>query len=125
MAKAKESRGRAWGNRRKDTPTRKEKEQRSGENKTLFLHKVGTTASGNILVEMTPGAWENICSTGARDSVDLGVEIREFRNRHKISQTEFAQLVGHCRNWISLIERDKGVKLSYGSLKRILSIVRG
>jgi DNA-binding XRE family transcriptional regulator len=118
MVRARESSRNVRGDRkRKSTSTSTEKAL------TSSFRKVGITSSGNILVEMTPEAWESLCSREAQSSIDFGAAIREYRLRHKVSQSEFAKMVGHSRNWISMLERDRNVKLSYQSFRKILAIV--
>lgn len=112
------------GGNRKSTPTPKEKGQRPRKEKIPPFLKVGNISSGNVLVEMTPAAWENLCASEAETSIDLSSEIRGYRKKHKISQTEFARMVGHSRNWISILERGGDTRLSYKSLRKILSLIR-
>jgi DNA-binding XRE family transcriptional regulator len=67
------------------------------------MHKIGTTESGNILVEMAPSEWERLAQY--REIPEhVGVVLKNYRQSHGLSQTALAKQLGVHRNWISALE---------------------
>ncbi|MEW6664129.1 MAG: zinc-ribbon domain-containing protein [Thermodesulfobacteriota bacterium] len=88
------------------------------------MHKVGETSAGNVLVEMSRHQWESFCGVTPPPE-DLGAAIVQYRKKRGLSQGAFAEMVGHSRNWISAIERDRNIRLAYETYKRIMAVITG
>lgn len=88
------------------------------------IRKIGETATGTVVVEMTSDEWERLCSL-IPPPEDLGTAIIAYRRKHGLTQAAFADIIGHSRNWISAIERDKTIQLSYETYKRIVGTLYG
>ena len=88
------------------------------------MKKIGTTSSGNIIVEMTPEEW-------AKRNKDLALSLKEdlpslltqFRHDNKISQKAFARRAGISRNTIIGVEGGKAV--TYATAQKILAAITG
>lgn len=68
-----------------------------------FMHKVGKTSSGNILVEMSSKEWKRLAIENGLPS-DLPVAMVKYRKQHGLTQSELAEKIG--------ISRTRGKKLS-------------
>ena len=87
-----------------------------------FMHKVGKTSSGNILVEMSPAEWKRIAlSKGLPD--DLPVAMVKYRKQHGLSQKDFADKIGISRTRVQEIERGLIRNLTYRTYERIISTI--
>ena len=89
------------------------------------MRKVGTTSSGNVLVEMAPEEWERLTHYKEIPG-DLASAVKQYRKGHGLSQTALAEKCGVTRNWISMIERgltaDNTILEKYRRLMSIISL---
>ena len=87
-----------------------------------ILRKVGTTSSGNILVEMSPHEWRRI-ALGKGLPNDLSAEMVKYRKQHGLTQSELAEKIGICRTRVQEIERGVIRNLTYRTYERIISTI--
>ena len=86
------------------------------------LRKVGTTSSGNILVEMSPHEWRQVALRKGLPN-DLSVAMVKYRKQHGLTQSELAEKMGICRTRVQEIERGVIRNLTYRTYERIISTI--
>jgi len=92
------------------------------------MRRIGTTSSGNIVVEMTPGEW---LSTSKKVSADQSLPsmqrllslIKQYREENGLTQVEFAHRTGVSRNTISKLEL--GMPGTLNTAEKIMAAVTG
>jgi len=86
------------------------------------MKKIGTTSSGNIIVEMTPREW---VKTNKKLSAmeNLPSLIKQYRQEKNVSQKTLARELGISRNTVSAVEQ--GQQVSSYTIERILSLIAG
>jgi hypothetical protein len=97
---------------------------RCGSPLTSSVRKVGVTSTGSVLVEMPRKEWERLCSLTLPPD-DLGAAIVQYRTRQGLSQGAFAEMAGLHRNWVSAIERDRAVRMSFETYKSVIAVISG
>ena len=71
------------------------------------MYKVDTTASGNILVEMTPKEWHKasiLFRPIEDDLLNIGEELVRYRRKTGVGLDEMAKKLDITTNYVSLIE---------------------
>lgn len=86
------------------------------------FRKLKDASPGIVQVEMPVEAWEMLPILTVTDE-ELAVVIREYRRRKGLSQTQFASMVGHHRNYIGMIERGEFKGMTYKDYQRIMSVI--
>jgi DNA-binding XRE family transcriptional regulator len=86
------------------------------------IRKVGTTSSGNILVEMSPHEWRRI-ALGKGLPNDLSAEMVKYRRQHGLTQGELAEKIGISRTRLQEIERGIVRNFTYRTYERIISTI--
>jgi len=93
------------------------------ERKGHAMRKVGSTASGDILVEMTPSEWERLAQYQEIPE-NVGEVLRKYRKGQGLSQKALAAHLGVHRNWISRIENGHGRNTELvEKYRRIMAII--
>ena len=90
------------------------------------MNKVDITATGNILVEMTPKEWHraSILFKSTDDiPFNIGEELVKFRRKTGVSQEEVASQLGISTNYITLIEWGLARNVSPQLRQRIVKMV--
>ena len=90
------------------------------------MNKVDITATGNILVEMTPKEWHraSILFKSADDiPFNIGEELVKYRRSTGVSQEEVATQLGISTNYITLIEWGLARNVSPQLRQRIVEMV--
>jgi DNA-binding XRE family transcriptional regulator len=90
------------------------------------MNKVDITATGNILVEMTPKEWHraSILFKSTDDiPFNIGEELVKFRRKTGVSQEEVASQLGISTNYITLIEWGLARNVSPQLRQRIVEMV--
>jgi len=90
------------------------------------MNKVDITATGNILVEMTPKEWHraSILFKSTDDiPFNVGEELVKFRRKTGVSQEEVASQLGISTNYITLIEWGLARNVSPQLRQRIVEMV--
>ena len=87
-----------------------------------LMKRIGTTSSGNIMVEMTPREWVR---TNKKLSAieNLPSLIKQYRQDKNVSQNALARELGISRNTVSAVEQ--GQQVSPYTIERILSLIAG
>lgn len=89
------------------------------------MNKIDTTATGNVLVEMTPKEWHraSILFKASEDvSIDLGEEILRYRRQTGTSLADTAKQLGISSNYVSLIEWGLANNVTPQLRQRILNL---
>jgi len=86
------------------------------------MKRIGTTSSGNIIVEMTPREWVRTAK-GVSSLEDLASLTKKYRQENNVSQTTLARKVGLSRNTIYAVEQGKLATIT--TVERILSAIAG
>ena len=68
------------------------------------MHKVGKTASGNVLVELRPHEWQRFAQYIVAPE-DIGGAVKKYRREHGLSQENLGKELGVSRNYVSALER--------------------
>jgi ribosome-binding protein aMBF1 (putative translation factor) len=93
------------------------------ERKAHSMYKVGSTASGNILVEITPSEWERLAQYKEIPE-NVGEVLRKYRKGQGLSQEALATQLGVHRNWISAIENGQSRNTQLvEKYRRIMAII--
>ena len=88
------------------------------------MKRIGTTSSGNIIVEMTPEEWAKRNKEMALSlKEDLPALVAQYRQDNNLSKKAFARKLGINRNTIISLEQGKGV--TYGTAQKILAAITG
>jgi len=89
------------------------------------MNKIDTTATGNVLVEMTPKEWHraSILFKASEDvTIDLGEEILRYRRQTGTSLADTAKQLGISSNYVSLIEWGLANNVTPQLRQRILNL---
>ena len=88
------------------------------------MKKIGTTLSGNIIVEMTPEEWAKRNKDMALSlKGDLPALVVQYRQDNNLSQTAFARQLGMSRN--TIISLEQGKLVTYATAHKILTAITG
>ena len=90
------------------------------------MNKVDKTATGNILVEMTPKEWHRASILfKSTDDVpfNIGEELVKYRRKTGVGQEEVAMQLGISTNYITLIEWGLARNVSPQLRQRIVEMV--
>jgi DNA-binding XRE family transcriptional regulator len=90
------------------------------------MNKVDITATGNILVEMTPKEWHRASILfKSTDDVpfNIGEELVKYRRKTGVGQEEVAMQLGISTNYITLIEWGLARNVSPQLRQRIVEMV--
>ena len=88
------------------------------------MKKIGTTSSGNIIVEMTPEEWAKRNKDMALSlKGDLPALVSQYRQDNNLSLTAFGRQLGMSRNTISSAEQGKLV--TYATAHKLLAAITG
>lgn len=88
------------------------------------MKRIGTTSSGNYIIEATPEEWRDYLIQGIDfDPKTLVSEIQAYREQTGMTQSRLAEIIGVSRNYISLIERGLATNLSLSVYQRILEAI--
>jgi DNA-binding XRE family transcriptional regulator len=86
------------------------------------MKRIGTTSSGNIVVEMTPTEWlKTSKEVSAMES--LPSLIKQYREESKLSQDALGREAGVSRNTIRDLERGRLRNLK--TMERVLAVIKG
>jgi len=89
------------------------------------MQKIGKTASGSIIVEMSPGEWKQLSKHLRMPEIELSAAIRKYRREHGLSQIEFGKRVGIGRNTVSKIEKGLAKNITVEIQECIISTING
>lgn len=90
------------------------------------MNKIDVTASGNVLVEMTPKEWHraSILFKSSDDlPVNIGEELVKFRRKAGVGLDDTAKKLGISTNYVTLIEWGLARNVSPQLRQRILELV--
>lgn len=86
------------------------------------FRKVENKSSDTVLVEIPIEALPSLVILTSTPK-GIGKLIREYRESRGLSQEEFAGMVGHCRNYIGLLEQGKSDRVAFNVFQRIISFI--
>ncbi len=86
------------------------------------MKQIGTLSNGNLIVETRPAEWLYIIVCTARVPRDLPTICRDYRSKHRLSQTALARQVGISRNWMSRIEKGTA-NISLALYRKLMTVV--
>ena len=87
-----------------------------------MMRKVGETASGNILVEMSPEDWGRL-SMSSGLPINLSEALVNYRKKHGLTQFQLAEKIGIGRSRLQVIERGLAHNISLRTYRRIISTI--
>jgi DNA-binding XRE family transcriptional regulator len=87
-----------------------------------LMKRIGTTSSGNIIVEMTPQEWAKK-QTELAEKEDLSSLMKRYREENHVTQKTLASQCGISRNTIIAIER--GQRANLKTIEKILAAIIG
>jgi DNA-binding XRE family transcriptional regulator len=86
------------------------------------MKRIGTTSSGNVIVEMTPQEWARK-QTEITEKEDLPSLMKRYREENRVTQQTLACQCGISRNTIIAIER--GQRANLKTIDKILAAIIG